>query len=248
MNEDLFHLGIKALIRNQEGILLLKVNTHALKKHAGEAYWDIPGGRIHRGSTIEDTLRREVEEETGIEAVLHISPFWMGLSNIRIPIGESDVGLILAVYLCDIGVVNNIQLSEEHAEAKWFLPREAGDLLAFKYPKEFTNLIKQLELEGLPKLVRDNIPDIIRSEGRVPRFHEASNSEYPKELRRKLHEEIFEFDQEDKTEDLIDIVEIVYELGLSRGISPVELEQQRKQKVAKNGGFKKRIILDSRGL
>lgn len=64
--EDSFHLGIKALIRNSDGkALLLKVNKEQLKGYSGEAYWDIAGGRIHKNSTVEETLRREVEEETG---------------------------------------------------------------------------------------------------------------------------------------------------------------------------------------
>lgn len=70
MNEDCFHLGIKALIRNSEGkLLLLKVNPAQLRNHEGDPYWDLSGGRIHRGSTIEETLRREVAEETGITSL-----------------------------------------------------------------------------------------------------------------------------------------------------------------------------------
>jgi hypothetical protein len=50
MNEDFFHLGIKALIKNADGkILLLKVNTAKLKDFHGEPYWDIPGGRVQNG-------------------------------------------------------------------------------------------------------------------------------------------------------------------------------------------------------
>ena len=84
MNEDLFQLGIKALIVNSEGhILLLKVNKEMLKGFSGDPYWDIPGGRIHRGSTIEETLKREVKEETGITNITNTTPLAMVLSNIN---------------------------------------------------------------------------------------------------------------------------------------------------------------------
>ena len=64
MSEDIFHLGIKALIRNKHGeILLLHVDPAAV---GGKEYWDIPGGRVQRGHGVEETLRREIEEETGI--------------------------------------------------------------------------------------------------------------------------------------------------------------------------------------
>lgn len=142
MNEDLFQLGIKAFIINPEGkILLLKVNKAKLKEFKGEPYYDIPGGRIHRGSTIEETLRREVEEETGITDIKSIKPFTMTLSNIRIPHGNTDTGLILSVYLCEVGNPVNITLSDEHTEYGWFGSKEANELLKVKYPKEFTDKI-----------------------------------------------------------------------------------------------------------
>lgn len=143
--EDKFHLGIKALIKNSAGqILLLKVNKEKLKVFDGEAYWDIPGGRIQKGSTVEETLVREVEEEIGIKEITNIKPFSMVLSKIRIPQGEDSVGLILGAYICEIPENSNIKLSDEHIEANWFTPLEASKLLEIKYPIEFTDKIKEL--------------------------------------------------------------------------------------------------------
>ncbi len=49
MSEDIFHLGIKALIRNSEDmILLLQVNPKALDGPKRD-YWDLPGGRVQKG-------------------------------------------------------------------------------------------------------------------------------------------------------------------------------------------------------
>ncbi|MEX1014214.1 MAG: NUDIX hydrolase, partial [Candidatus Paceibacterota bacterium] len=123
-------------------ILLLKVNKEKIKEFEGEAYWDIPGGRIHRGSTIEETLRREVEEETGIVDIQSIEPFTMTLSNIRIPYMDSDTGLILSIYSCEVGDTDKITLSNEHSEYKWTNSKEASKLLEVKYPKEFTEKIR----------------------------------------------------------------------------------------------------------
>jgi len=142
MNEDLFQLGIKALIVNSDGkILLLKVNKEMLKGFSGDPYWDIPGGRIHRGSTIEETLKREVKEETGITNITNTTPLAMVLSNIRIPWNNSDTGLILSVYVCEVNEPAEVILSNEHTEFRWFEPKEAGALLQVKYPKEFTEKI-----------------------------------------------------------------------------------------------------------
>ena len=148
MNEDLFHLGIKAIIRNPKGeILLLKINpkkNKITKDWNGQPYWDIPGGRIHRGDTVEDTLKREVAEETGIKNIKKITPFEMVLANIRVPAGNDTVGLILSSYLCEVENEQKIKISEEHIQAKWFDPVEASKLLEFKYPKEFVDKLKEL--------------------------------------------------------------------------------------------------------
>jgi 8-oxo-dGTP pyrophosphatase MutT (NUDIX family) len=142
--EDSYHLGIKALIRNKKGeVLLLQVNKKELSGESRE-YWDIPGGRVQRGDTIEDTLIREIEEETGIKKVRNIKPLSMVVSNIRIPIKPKDVGLILSVYTADINENEKITLSKEHVASKWFEPKEAAKLLEVKFPAEFTTKIANL--------------------------------------------------------------------------------------------------------
>lgn len=144
MNEDLFNLGIKALIINKEGkILLLKANT-AKFKTPQPIHWDIPGGRIHRGSNIEETLKREVAEETGIKDIKAFRSFSMAVANYRIPFNESDIGLILWTFICDVEDQIEIKISGEHLAYSWFSPQEASKLLQFKYPKEFTEKISEL--------------------------------------------------------------------------------------------------------
>ncbi len=146
MREDVFHLGIKAIIRNSRGeVLLLKTNPAELRGDNGESYWDIPGGRIHKGTSIEEALKREVEEETGIATIKEFKPFSMVLSNIRIPTNDGSVGLILSSYLCEVENVENIKLSNEHIEYKWFSPQEAAKLLEFKYPREFVEKFGELK-------------------------------------------------------------------------------------------------------
>jgi len=145
MNEDIFQLGIKALIRNEEGkILLLQVNPEKLSLNTNGAYWDIPGGRIHTNSTVEETLKREVEEETGIKTIGSINKLDMVLSNIRIPFNDTSVGLILGIYICEVDGATDVTLSDEHIDFKWFVPKEAADLLKVKYPSDFCSKIAEL--------------------------------------------------------------------------------------------------------
>jgi predicted house-cleaning noncanonical NTP pyrophosphatase (MazG superfamily) len=61
------------------------------------------------------------------------------------------------------------------------------------------------------KLVRDKIPQIIRSKGLEPVIYTASTEEYSARLRDKLQEEVDEFIVSDSDpEELADILEVLY--------------------------------------
>lgn len=144
MSEDVFHLGIKGVLRNSSGkLLLLRVNPVKLRSKGD--YWDLPGGRVQKNQPVIDTLKREIAEETGLTEITDIKELGMVLSNLRIPLGGADsVGLILGVYECKARDVDAIVLSDEHTEYRWFTPKEAGELLAVKYPQHFCELIARL--------------------------------------------------------------------------------------------------------
>lgn len=53
------------------GAVVLKNNYILLVKRAGSPYrgfWSIPGGRVEFGEKLEDAVKRELFEETGVEA------------------------------------------------------------------------------------------------------------------------------------------------------------------------------------
>ena len=97
----------------------------------------------------------------------------------------------------------------------------------------------------MSKLVRDKIPDIIRRKGKVPVTHTADAKEYNAKLNEKLQEEVAEFLQDGKIEELVDILEVVYAIADNLKIRQDELETLRRTKADKNGRFKEKIILDS---
>lgn len=94
------------------------------------------------------------------------------------------------------------------------------------------------------KLVRDKIPEIIRSSGAEPVTRILDEKEYLNELVKKLKEEVAEFEEDHSIEELADIQEVLLALYEALGINPDELETIRDKKAAKNGAFKKRIFLD----
>jgi ADP-ribose pyrophosphatase YjhB (NUDIX family) len=76
--EDCFHLGAKALLQNTEGKLLLLQKNPKEPHQNVECLWDLPGGRINRGESLEEALKREVFEETGLNSMTQIEPFHNG--------------------------------------------------------------------------------------------------------------------------------------------------------------------------
>ncbi|MBI4163775.1 MAG: NUDIX hydrolase [Candidatus Aenigmarchaeota archaeon] len=147
MNEQKFHVGIKALILNEKKqILIFKANPAELK---GDkiAHWDLAGGRIKEGDSVEETLRKEVEEETGVDGknLEVLDPFHGSISNIKIPIGDEKFGLVLFVYLCKLHTNQEFKLSFEHTEYKWASIDEAKKLLSYKYAKSFTEKLDELK-------------------------------------------------------------------------------------------------------
>jgi len=93
------------------------------------------------------------------------------------------------------------------------------------------------------KLVRDKIPDIITERGDEPVTQVLDAGAYRRELWRKLQEEVGEFGESGKVEELADILEVVYALAAAKGVSKSQLEEMRERKRRERGGFERRIFL-----
>lgn len=94
------------------------------------------------------------------------------------------------------------------------------------------------------KLVRDKIPQIIEANGEQAKIRILDDAEYREELNKKLLEEVAEYSADNNVEELADIVEVVYGILNSMGISIDEFEMVRKAKVEKRGAFMERIFLE----
>ena len=93
------------------------------------------------------------------------------------------------------------------------------------------------------KLVRDKIPQIIRSRGQEPVTYTADIEEYSIRLRDKLREEVEEYlASDDDREELADILEVLYALARQTGTDQQQLEKLRAAKAEERGGFADRVI------
>ena len=97
------------------------------------------------------------------------------------------------------------------------------------------------------KLVRDKIPEIIKSSGKEYRTKHLNAGEYIKELRTKLNEETNEYIEADSDaqalEELADVLEIIHSLAIVHGANFEAVEDIRKTKHIRRGGFQEKIFL-----
>ena len=93
------------------------------------------------------------------------------------------------------------------------------------------------------KLIRDKIPQIIEQSGKQANIEEVSGKEYLQLLNAKLGEELQEYLESESTEELADLVEVVYAILDYKNVSLREFELIRKQKVTDRGAFIKRLLL-----
>ena len=94
------------------------------------------------------------------------------------------------------------------------------------------------------KLVRDAIPEYIRSKGGNPRTHIADEKEYWEKLKEKLTEEVKEFLADESIEEFGDVLEVLDAILTYKQFDREEVQRVREKKVVERGRFEKRIILD----
>lgn len=97
------------------------------------------------------------------------------------------------------------------------------------------------------KLVRDKIPEIIKSNNEIPTTRILDDKEYKEELLRKLLEECNEVinasTKEETLEEIADTLEVLDSLIKLNNSSLEEVRKIQDTKRTKRGGFEKRLYL-----
>lgn len=97
------------------------------------------------------------------------------------------------------------------------------------------------------KLVRDNIPEIIKNNGESPVVSILDDERYKEELEKKLYEEykeVIEASGTDRVEELADMLEVIRALAKLENSTLDEVIEVSNQKVKKRGAFDKKIFLE----
>ena len=97
------------------------------------------------------------------------------------------------------------------------------------------------------KLVRDKIPEIIKSNGEEPITRFLTDDEYKIELEKKLNEEyqeVLNATGKDRIEELADMLEIIKYLAKLENTTLEEVIAISEEKGSKRGTFENKIFLE----
>ncbi len=103
-----FYVGIKAIIKEKRGYLIIK--------HV-EGHWDIPGGRMDGDETFGQTLTREVSEELPGAKVVGVKEL-QGAYRLQKDIAP-ETSLVLLYFLVDAQIPHDISFGDEHESHLW---------------------------------------------------------------------------------------------------------------------------------
>jgi len=127
-SQTAFTVSVAAIITNDENQVLLL--DHVLRIGSG---WGIPGGFIKRGEQLEEGLRREIREETGLE-----------LENVNILRTRTADRHIEALFTAAAKGKAQVK-SREIREVKWFTDEKIPKNMSSLHKAIVKNILQSLE-------------------------------------------------------------------------------------------------------
>jgi 8-oxo-dGTP diphosphatase len=130
---------VRGIVRYKNRYLLLKKIKDEAPYNTGR--WEVPGGKYKQDEDSLETLKRELEEETGLKMGKDVV-LKKKLHSCR---GETDeVRSFAEVYLLD-SKTQDIRLSDEHSEFAWKTYEEIKDMDLVLFADILLNYIEEIE-------------------------------------------------------------------------------------------------------
>ena len=138
-------------IEKSAGAIIFRRENHQiyyLILHYQSGHWDFPKGHIEKGEKLEETAKREVKEETGLEDIKFIPGF---KENIKyfFKLKGKNIFKIVTFFLAESSP-KEVKISWEHLGYKWLPYQEAIEQLTFKNAKEILKKAHELLLQNVP--------------------------------------------------------------------------------------------------
>jgi len=102
--------------------------------HYQSGHWDFPKGNIEKGEKLEETVKREVNEEAGIAEIRFLQGFKETIKYFYKLKGK-NIFKIVTFFLAETKT-KEVKISWEHIGFKWLPYQEALEQLTFKNAKD----------------------------------------------------------------------------------------------------------------
>jgi 8-oxo-dGTP diphosphatase len=112
---------VGALIFRRDAILLVERGSEPLK-----GYWSIPGGLVESGESLQDAVRREALEETGLH-VKDATMFEIFERIMQDASGRAEYHYILVDYVCRVVGKEEPRAGDDVSRVEWVRQRSLSD-------------------------------------------------------------------------------------------------------------------------
>ena len=117
--ETKLFVAMKAFIVNNGKVLILRESSK-YKDGSNNKKYDVAGGRIEPGQRFDESLLREIKEETGLEIKIG-KPFFV--DEWRPFVNEEQWQIVGTFFEC-LSDSDKVELSEDHDDYQWIDPKE----------------------------------------------------------------------------------------------------------------------------
>jgi mutator protein MutT len=125
-------VGVGGVVLRDDQVLLIRRGKEPLRGR-----WSVPGGTLEPGETLEQGVVREIQEETGMTAV--VLEFLTVFERIERIDGALAYHYVIVDYLCEAGPGEARAASDAEAVA-WARP---GELARYDLPEKALEVIQQ---------------------------------------------------------------------------------------------------------
>src|SRR3990167_4523495 len=123
-----------AIILDEQGRILL--TERSIDDDFFPGYWELPGGGIEYGETPQQSVKREIREECGIDIEV-IKPIAANTYFL------GELQRIEITFLCKSIDPRKVKLSPEHSNYKWLGVKDIGGIKVSYYVKNILNSSSQ---------------------------------------------------------------------------------------------------------